>query len=68
MEYYTDILRVSLGNFKPPDLKAIAENGSPNDMARLIQLMLGVAINCEQKDSKTAHTTYLCTHTNKTYS
>lgn len=50
MKYYNETLNVSLEKIEPPDLKAIAESGSPSDMARLIQLVLGVAINCDQKD------------------
>ncbi len=30
----------------------VAESGSMVDLAILIQLVLGIAINCEQKDSK----------------
>lgn len=51
MDFYSRVLHVSLNTFNPPDLQQIAEHDSNSDMARLIQLMLGVAINCEQKDS-----------------
>ena len=51
-KFYTEVLNVSLEKIQPPNLKAIAESGSPADTARLIQLVLGVAINCEQKDSE----------------
>ena len=35
-----------------------AESGSHDDMSRLIQLVLGIAINCEHKDSK-SYTVYI---------
>ncbi len=43
---------MSLNTFQTPDLKVIAESGAHDDTARLIQLILGVAINCEHKDGK----------------
>ncbi len=62
MDFYSDVLHVSLTKFDPPDLQAIAENSSAQHTARLIQLMLGVAINCDQKDSE-SHTQYtIITH------
>ncbi len=58
MDFYSNVLHVTLTKFESPDLQAIAESDSPQHTARLIQLMLGVAINCEQKDSKFTVTTY----------
>ena len=33
-------------------LSCVAESGQKEDTARLIQLVLGIAINCDQKDSE----------------
>lgn len=98
MDYYKQVLHLSLERFSQPDLAKIgrcdynfsdvyvvhhtcksvvhvasfncifralcllmsvvssclppAESGSHDDMSRLIQLMLGIAINCEHKDSE----------------
>ena len=35
-----------------PFSHTLAESGSHDDMSRLIQLVLGIAINCEHKDSE----------------
>ena len=98
MDYYKQVLHLSLERFSQPDLAKIgrcdydfsdvyvvqrtcksvvhaasfncifralyvlmnavssclppAESGSHDDMSRLIQLVLGIAINCEHKDSE----------------
>ncbi len=61
MGYYKDVLHVSLATFTAPDVRVAAETGSPLEMAKLIQLMLGVAINCPKKDSE--YTSYPTPHT-----
>lgn len=50
-DYYDSVLHISLNKFKMPDLTLIAEIGNKEDTARLIQLVLGIAINCVQKDT-----------------
>ena len=62
MSYYKDVLHVSLATFQAPDVREAAETGSPQEMAKLIQLMLGVAINCDKKDSECTLHTHTHTH------
>lgn len=50
-DYYDGVLHISLNKFQMPDLSLVAEFGNIEDTARLIQLVLGIAINCEHKDT-----------------
>ncbi|CAI8020668.1 Probable RNA-binding protein 19 [Geodia barretti] len=51
LDYYDNVLHLSLDSFSHPDLSRIANEGSKADMARLLQLVLGIAINCERKET-----------------
>ena len=48
-DYYSDVLGLQLADdFPRPDAARVAE-GDPASVGRLLQLLLGCAINCEQK-------------------
>jgi protein HOOK3 len=51
LDHYHSVLHLSLDSFSHPDLSLIANDSSKVDMARLLQLVLGIAINCDQKET-----------------
>ncbi|ALC39666.1 hk [Drosophila busckii] len=54
-EYYNDVLNYTLQqDFVRPDVQAIAEKCDLNELERLLQLVLGCAVNCSKKQS------YIC--------
>lgn len=48
-DYYTDVLNLSLHDFEKPDVQKIAEKGDAGELGRLLQLILGCAVNCSSK-------------------
>ncbi|XP_065355592.1 protein hook [Calliphora vicina] len=48
-DYYSDVLNYSLSEFPRPDAMRIAEKCDPVEMERLLQLVLGCAVNCSSK-------------------
>eukprot|EP00731_Ephydatia_muelleri_P018348 Em0011g388a len=50
LEYYSGTLHISLDKYPPLDITRIAEQGSEVDLARLLQLVLGIAIHCDGKE------------------
>ncbi|XP_037805873.1 protein hook [Lucilia sericata] len=48
-DYYSDVLNYSLTEFPRPDAMRIAEKCDPSEMERLLQLVLGCAVNCSSK-------------------
>lgn len=51
-EYYTDVLNYTLQHdFLRPDVQAIAEKCDLKELERLLQLVLGCAVNCAKKQS-----------------
>ncbi|KAH8263595.1 hypothetical protein KR044_011335, partial [Drosophila immigrans] len=51
-EYYTDVLNYTLQHdFLRPDVQAIAEKCDLTELERLLQLVLGCAVNCAKKQS-----------------
>lgn len=51
-EYYSDVLNYTLHNdFVRPDVQAIAEKCDLTELERLLQLVLGCAVNCAKKQS-----------------
>ncbi|XP_068626282.1 protein hook isoform X2 [Battus philenor] len=50
VDYHQDILNLSLQEFSRPDVVNIAENADPNDLGRLLQLVLSCAVNCIKKE------------------
>ncbi|KAI8125662.1 Protein hook [Lucilia cuprina] len=48
-DYYSDVLNYSLTEFPRPDAMRIAEKCDASEMERLLQLVLGCAVNCSSK-------------------
>ncbi|XP_053549605.1 protein Hook homolog 1 isoform X2 [Bombina bombina] len=49
-DYYQEYLDQPISEFLIPDLNRIAEQSDPTEMGRLLQLILGCAINCDKKE------------------
>lgn len=49
MDYYNEVLFQQITEFRFPDVGAIAERGSRDEMGRMLQLILGCAVNCPRK-------------------
>ncbi|XP_072275475.1 protein Hook homolog 1 [Pyxicephalus adspersus] len=49
VDYYREVLDQPVSEYLYPDLNQIAEQSDPTEMGRLLQLILGCAINCEKK-------------------
>ncbi|XP_033124508.1 protein Hook homolog 3-like isoform X2 [Anneissia japonica] len=49
-DYYNDVLNQSIQDFPVPDLGSIAELGNEYHLGRLLQLVLGIAVNCDRKE------------------
>lgn len=49
ISFYDDELNMRIQESKKPNLKIIVENGNLLEMGRLLQLVLGCAVNCENK-------------------
>ncbi|SPP86209.1 protein hook [Drosophila guanche] len=50
-EYYSEVLNYTLSDFVKPDVQRIAENCDLVELERLLQLVLGCAVNCAKKQS-----------------
>lgn len=50
-DYYTDVLSYTLSNYARPDAIRIAEKCDMIELERLLQLILGCAVNCAEKQS-----------------
>jgi len=50
-DYYSEVLNLSLSDFSKPDLQRIAEKCDLGELERLLQLVLGCAVNCAKKQS-----------------
>lgn len=50
-DYYVDVLNLNLLEFARPDVQKIAEKGDELEIGRLLQLVLGCAVNCLQKQT-----------------
>lgn len=48
-DYYTDSLNLNLNEFPKPDAMKIAEKHDTIELGRLLQLVLGCAVNCTKK-------------------
>lgn len=46
---YYDNLMPNYPTIDQPDLNKIGKDNDDNELARLLQLVLGIAVNCEQK-------------------
>lgn len=49
MEYYVECLNQPLSGYAKPDAAKIGENCDSDELRRLLQLVLGCAINCDRK-------------------
>ncbi|XP_065674385.1 protein Hook homolog 3 isoform X2 [Hydra vulgaris] len=50
IDYYNEVLFQDLSNFKMPDVSLIAEKSDKKELGKMLQLVLGCAINCEEKE------------------
>ncbi|XP_077981003.1 protein Hook homolog 3-like isoform X2 [Glandiceps talaboti] len=50
LDFYTDVLEQQLYDFRMPDVSAIGERDDPEELGRLLQLVLGCAVNCDHKE------------------
>ncbi|KAJ8679016.1 hypothetical protein QAD02_014803 [Eretmocerus hayati] len=48
-EYYIECLSQPLSGYVKPDAQKIGEHGDPRELKRLLQLVLGCAVNCGEK-------------------
>lgn len=48
-DYYNDILNYSLVELERPDAMRIAEKYDSKELGRLLQMVLGCAVNCQSK-------------------
>lgn len=48
-DYYVDVLNISLSENARPDVQSLAEHADPIELGRLLQLILGCAVNCNRK-------------------
>ncbi|XP_074642700.1 protein Hook homolog 3-like isoform X2 [Tubulanus polymorphus] len=49
LDYYAEVLGQQINDFHMPDINAIGEEGSRPELGRLLQLILGCAVNCNHK-------------------
>lgn len=50
MDYYSEVLNQDLSSFCVPDVAQIGEFSNVVELGRMLQLVLGCAINCEDKE------------------
>eukprot|EP00794_Sanderia_malayensis_P008092 gene8092-8959_t len=50
LDYYSEVLNQDLGGFNLPDVTEIAERNNEEELSKMIQLVLGCAVNCEDKE------------------
>uniref|UniRef100_A0A3B3WI48 Calponin-homology (CH) domain-containing protein n=1 Tax=Poecilia mexicana TaxID=48701 RepID=A0A3B3WI48_9TELE len=49
VDYYNEVLAQDISFFPLPDVSRVAEHAEPVEMGRLLQLILGCAVRCEQQ-------------------
>ena len=59
MNDYYDNLMPTYPTIEPPDLNKICKDNDDHELARLLQLVLGIAVNCEQKQQYIGNITKL---------
>uniref|UniRef100_A0AAY4DE78 Calponin-homology (CH) domain-containing protein n=1 Tax=Denticeps clupeoides TaxID=299321 RepID=A0AAY4DE78_9TELE len=52
VDYYSEMLDQQITGFPLPDLVAVAERSDPEQLGRLLQLLLGCAVKCERKQGR----------------
>lgn len=50
LPFYHQILCQDISHLPLPDVVLVAEHADPVELGRLLQLVLGCAVNCEQKE------------------
>ncbi|GAA6103097.1 protein Hook homolog 1 isoform X3 [Tachysurus ichikawai] len=49
VDYYNEVLNQQISGFPMPDVVRVAELSDPVELGRLLQLLLGCAVNCDRK-------------------
>lgn len=49
LDYYMDVLSIILSEDARPEVQRLAEQSDPHELGRLLQLILGCAVNCNRK-------------------
>lgn len=49
LEYNLEVLGIQIHDFQMPDVNAIGEHSNRGELGRLLQLILGCAVNCTEK-------------------
>ncbi|CAN9500609.1 unnamed protein product [Ophioblennius macclurei] len=49
LDYYNEVLSQEISGFPLPNLSVVAEHSNPEELGRLLQLILGCAVRCERK-------------------
>ncbi|RVE65617.1 hypothetical protein OJAV_G00118560 [Oryzias javanicus] len=49
LDYYQEVLGQQINDFTLPDVNLIGEHSDAAELGRMLQLILGCAVNCEQK-------------------
>ncbi|KAM4720226.1 protein Hook homolog 3 isoform 2-T2 [Anableps anableps] len=49
LDYYQEVLGQHINDFTLPDVNLIGEHSDAGELGRMLQLILGCAVNCEQK-------------------
>lgn len=49
LDYYNEVLGQQISGFRMPDVAALGEKNDIEELGRLLQLVLGCAVNCAQK-------------------
>ncbi|XP_054896021.1 protein Hook homolog 3 isoform X2 [Poeciliopsis prolifica] len=49
LDYYQEVLGQHINDFTVPDVNLIGEHSDAAELGRMLQLILGCAVNCEQK-------------------
>ncbi|XP_041666557.1 protein Hook homolog 3 isoform X3 [Cheilinus undulatus] len=49
LDYYQEVLGQHINDFTLPDVNLIGEHSDAAELGRMLQLLLGCAVNCEQK-------------------
>lgn len=50
LDFYNEELGQETSHFRLPDVNKIGERGDPDELGRLLQLILGCAVNCDHKE------------------
>ncbi|XP_030852257.1 protein Hook homolog 3 isoform X3 [Strongylocentrotus purpuratus] len=50
LDFYNEELGQELTDFQLPDLSQVGEHANPTELGRLLQLVLGCAVNCDHKE------------------